>query len=141
MALRDIVGKYIPVVKRRPSLTKQQAMAISPVHNTSITWTKIDGGEILLKIPKRSDRLGKIIGRIFRIPDYKEILLDEVGAGVWEMCDGKKSIGQIIDETSKMFKLNKRESEVSVTTYIKMLAERRLVGLLQRGGKLRHERR
>lgn len=116
-------------------------MAIAPIHNAQITWNRVEGGEISLSIPRRSDRLGRVIGRLFRVPDRKEILLDEVGSTVWEMCDGKHSIANIIAEMSNTYKLNRREAEVSVTTYIKILAERRLVGLVQRGGKSRHGRR
>ena len=95
----------------------------------------------MLSIPRRADRLGKLIGVVFRVPDFKDIVLDEVGSSVWELCDGKHDMGGIIAETSKTFKLNRREAEVSVTTYIKMLAERKLVGLVQRGGRSRHGRK
>lgn len=140
MSIRDKVGRYIPVVAKRSPLSREQAMEISPVHNPSISWSKVEGGEVLLNIPRRADLMGRVVSRIFRVPATKELILDEVGGSVWELCDGKHDIGYIINETSKRFKLNKREAEVSVTMYIKMLAERRLVGLLQRGGKPRHGR-
>jgi hypothetical protein len=141
MTLRDRIGIYLPAFALKPALTKQQTMSVSPVHNDLVTWKKLEGGEIMLSIPRRADRLGKIIGVVFRVPDFKEIVLDEVGSSVWELCDGKHDMSGIIAETSRLFKLNRREAEVSVTTYIKMLAERKLVGLVQRGGKSRHGRK
>ena len=138
--LRDTIAKYVPVM-RRQSLSRQQALAVTPIRNQRLTWKEVGGGDVLLTIPRRADRLGRAIGFIFKIPNHKELLLDEVGGKVWELCDGKNDIGAIVAETSRRYKLNKREAEVSVTTYIKMLAERRLVGLVQRGGKRRNGRR
>ena len=140
MLLRDRVSRYVPAL-RRSTLTKQQALAITPVRNPRLTWKTMEGGEALLSVPRRSDRLGKMIGFLFKIPDHKEILLDEVGGSVWELCDGKNDIGVIVAETSRRYKLNKRQAEVSVTTYVKMLAERKLIGLAQRGGKPRNGRK
>ena len=138
MALRDKVARYIPGVANRSPMPREQAMAIIPVHNPSIAWEKVEGGEVVVRIPRRSDRLGRLISKVFKVPDRKEVLLDEVGGSVWELCDGVHDIGYIIAETSKMYKLNRREAEVSVTAYIKTLAERKFIGLLQRGGKPRH---
>ena len=141
MAIKDRVTNYIPGLRARRALTRPQALAVVPVHNSSLSWEKVEGGEIALRVPRRSDGLGRIMARMFRVPEHKEILLDEVGASVWEMCDGRHDIGGIITETSKKYKLNRREAEVSVTTYIKTLAERRLIGLTHRGGRVRHGRR
>ena len=141
MSLRDKVGKYVPAVATRSHLSREQMLAIAPIRNPHVTWDSLGGGEIVLKIPRRADRLGKLISRFFKVPDYKEVILDEVGASVWELCDGKQDMGSVIAETSRKYKLNRREAEVSVTTYIKTLAERKLVGLVQRGGRARNGRK
>lgn len=141
MSLQDRVGKFIPAVARRDPLTKEQTLAVTPIRNPHVSWESVEGGEILLKIPRRADKLGKLIGKVFRVPDYKEVVLDEVGSSVWELCDGKRDMGSVISETSKKYKLNRREAEVSVTTYIRTLAERKLVGLMQRGGRPSNGRR
>jgi hypothetical protein len=141
MSLRDKVGKYIPAVATRTPLSREDTMAITPVRNPVVEWESTEGGEVVLMIPRRADRLGKLVGRLFRVPDYKEIVLDEVGASVWELCDGKHDMTAVISETSRKYKLNRREAEVSVTTYVRTLAERKLVGLMQRGGRPRNGRR
>jgi hypothetical protein len=141
MSLRDKVGRYFPAVATQHPLSREQTLAIAPIRNPYVTWDNVEGGEIVLKIPRRADRLGKLVSRFFRVPDYKEVVLDEVGASVWELCDGKRDMGSVIAETSRRYKLNRREAEVSVTAYIKTLAERKLIGLIQQGGKPRNERR
>jgi hypothetical protein len=140
MSIRDVAGKYIPGLARRSRLSSDQALAILPIHNTTVVWTRTEDGEILLKVPRRSDRIGNALARLFRLPDHKDILLDEVGASVWELCDGQHDIRTIVAEMGAKYKLNRREAEVSVTTYIKTLGERKLIGLLQRGGKPRGKR-
>ena len=141
MALRDKIAGYIPVLGRRPKMSKKEVIELLPVRNQLLTWTKTEDNEIMLSIPMRKDRVGVLIGRIFKTPDSKQVLLDEVGAHVWELCDGKHNIAGVVAEISKQFGLSRREAEVSVTLYLKTLAERKFVGLMRRGGKVRNERR
>jgi len=141
MALRDKIAGYIPALGRRPKLSKQEVVNLLPVRNERLTWTRVEDNEIMLSVPTRKDRVGRLIGRIFKVPDSKEVLLDEVGAHVWELCDGKHDIAGVIADISKKFGLSRREAEVSVTLYLKTLAERKFVGLMRRGGKIRNERR
>ncbi len=123
--------RRVPFVrKKQPQLTKEQAMAVKPVINPVLTWNVNENGEVSITIPVRNDRTGRILGRLFGTPKSKQLVLDEVGSSVWQMCDGQHGVGLIISELCKKYKLNKREAEASVTMYLKMLAERNLVGLL-----------
>ena len=61
-----------------------------------------------------------------------EIGLDVILKGcdqVWDLCDGRKTVGEIIVSFSKVHKLNRKETEVAMLTYFRELAKRRLVGL------------
>lgn len=69
------------------------------------------------------------MARLFRLPDEKRLQLDRVGSGVWELCDGFHDVQSILDYVQRRHKLTRREAEVSVSTYLKILAERRLIGL------------
>ena len=55
--------------------------------------------------------------------------MDQIGSEVWELCDGTHSVEGISQAISRSYKLNKRQAETSVTAYLKMLADRRLIGL------------
>ncbi len=63
------------------------------------------------------------------LPPEKHLVLDRVGSGVWELCDGFHSVESILDYIQRRHKLSRREAEVSVSAYLKILGQRRLIGL------------
>ena len=71
---------------------------------------------------------------MFRAPAYKEIVLDEVGSDIWELCDGENGVEAVVSCMCRKYKLNRRECETSVAAYLKMLGDRRLIGF-KVGGK------
>lgn len=59
----------------------------------------------------------------------RSLELDPLGASVWQMIDGKQSVKQIINEFQTIHQLNRREAEVSVTTFFKELGKRGLLAM------------
>ena len=80
-------------------------------------------------MPRRSDKVGDLIARWFKLPDHKKIELDEIGSDVWEMCDGRATVEALSRAICASYRLNRRQGETSVTAYLRMLAQRRLVGV------------
>lgn len=135
MSLIATFQKYLPL-GRKPTLPRGETLALRPVRNGVVTWEPMPDAEdgpgdgIRLTVPRRQDRLGRLLGRVFPVPGHKTIELDEFGAEVWQMCDGTHSIGHLVTHTCQKYKLNKRQGEVSVLAFMKMLSQRRLVGFL-----------
>ena len=142
--------QYFPFLNRRNgSLPRGEMLALRPLRNQAIAWqmkTDTEAPGASLTVPRREDKLGRIVSRIFQVPATKTIELDEFGAAVWEKCDGRHSVEQLVVFTSQAYKLNRRQAEVSVVSFMRMLAQRRLIGLekdtagketahVQRGGK------
>jgi hypothetical protein len=135
-AIADKVGRYIPGLKKRPSIDKRQALSVLPVRNAIIQWDWKDD-EVILRIPLKNDRLSKIAQKVFRmrdVPMERQLALDEVGSVVWSLCDGKNDVNAIVSELAKRFKMNRREAEVSVSTFFQTLTKRNLIGLYTAGG-------
>jgi len=104
------------------------------VRNPLIQWER-KGKEIHLTIPVRDDRLARLFKRLVRnLPDKRQVALDEVGARVWELCDGERNINAIVGSISKDYKLTRREAEASVTMFLQTLAKRSYIGLMSVGG-------
>ena len=123
---------YFPFLNRaKGSLPRGEMLALRPVRSGGIVWAAKPDGEpgASLTVPRRDDRIGQIISRVFQIPATKTIELDEFGAAVWEKCDGRHSVEQLVAFTCSAYKLNRRQAEVSVVTFMRMLAQRRLIGL------------
>jgi hypothetical protein len=119
--------------KNRPS--RGQVLASRPVRHPKIIWAREVAREeglpelVLVRIPRRQDRWGNFVARCFKLPDHKKVELDQIGSDVWELCDGNHSVDKIARRISESYKLNKRQAETSVTAYLKMLADRRLIGI------------
>jgi len=117
----------------KPKVTRAQMLAAIPVRNSVVTWAREardDRPEVaLLRIPRRSDRFGNLIARLFQMPDSRKLELDEIGSDVWEMCDGTRTVEAIARSICDKYRLNRRQAETSVVAYLKSLHERNLVAL------------
>ena len=122
---------------RKPKVSRAEALGARPVRNPAIAWERgvwreEQNAVVLLRVPRRSDRWGNFLARVFRLPAERKIELDEMGSDVWEMCDGASTVEAVTRAICARYKLNRRQGETSVTAYLRMLAERRLIGLLTR---------
>lgn len=138
------------VVGKKPEVSRTIVLAALPVRNPQVEWERVrkDADEesttdedeapaevgtaealVLIKVPRRKDRLGNLTAKIFRLPEFRNLELDEIGSDVWELCDGKHSVEDLTGVLVKKYRLNRRQAETSVTAYLKMLAERRLIAL------------
>lgn len=124
------------VTGRRGKPQRAQILSARPVRNPAVEWDRQARGDenegtalVVLRIPRRTDRLGNAVARLFQLPAFRKVELDAIGSDVWEMCDGVASVEAITKAVCAQYRLNRRQGEASVTAYLRMLAERRLVGL------------
>lgn len=134
LRLQTVAGRFLPFLRPRVP-DREMVFRLRPIRNSAIEWQMGDGGEATLHVPHRDDRIGRALALWFRLPKDRPVELDEVGSFVWSLCDGEHTVEGIVAQTSRRFKLNRREVEVSVTTYLQMLGERRYIGFYERGSK------
>jgi len=121
----------------KPKVSRAEVLGARPVRNPAIAWERgaAPGQDeerpavVLLRVPRRKDRRGNFLARVFRLPAERKIELDEMGSDVWEMCDGAQTVEAVTRAICARYQLNRRQGEASVTAYLRMLAERRLVAL------------
>ena len=121
-------------ISAKPKITREQMLAVRPMRHPKIEWVreprKSDEVVVaLLKIPRLKGRWADLVAKWLQVPDHKKVELDEIGSDVWEMCNGSTNVEAIAKAIGTSYRLNKRQAEVSVTAYLKMLAERRLIAL------------
>ncbi len=132
--LKMLAGRHLPFLKMTPRVDREAVLRLRPVRNAAIEWETNEDGEALLRVPSRKDRVGKFASLLLKMPETRAVQLDEVGTFVWGLCDGRQTVDGIVKQTCKQYKMNRREVEVSVTTYLQMLSERNFIGFYQRGG-------
>lgn len=128
-AVYNIVSQYLPFVRKKPVLDRDKALRAVPVRHPQVRFERNGDGEVCLYLPRRRDRLGRALIFVFRAPPEKEIVLDEVGSDVWDLCDGVNTVDAIVNGIARKYKITRRECETSIGAYLKTLGERNLVGL------------
>ena len=126
--MNSLLARWLPG-RRRPRVTKGEVLGAHPVRNPLVEWDVNDHGEVVLRVPRRQDRVGRILTRLFAAPEFKQVVLDEVGSDVWQLCTGANSVDAIVRALAKKYRLNRREVELSLSKYLQQLARRGLVGL------------
>jgi hypothetical protein len=109
-------------------LTRQESLAAKPIHLIETTLTDRTDGGANLKIPLKNTGLAR---RFFKVPDgaTKTFELDPIGLWVWQLCDGKNSVQQIIRKLARQYDLNLREAEVSTLSFLGTLVKKGLIGM------------
>lgn len=122
------------VAGTKPKVSRPQVLQARPARNPLVEWERArrleDGPAlVLLRVPRRADRWGNLVARVFKLPSHRKIELDEMGSDVWEMCDATLTVDAVTRAVCTKYRLNRRQGEASVTAYLRMLAERRLLAL------------
>ncbi|MEM3018963.1 MAG: PqqD family protein [Candidatus Bathyarchaeia archaeon] len=117
-----------------PPITREQFLQLVPVRNPALKWKRYRTGEvyIILEGPRRPARQG-LVSKLFPAassPRTKRIILDKIGSFVWDLCDGKNTIDDIITKLSETHKLTRREAEIPLRAYLQNLAKRGFIGVL-----------
>jgi hypothetical protein len=115
-------------------------LASRPARNEALNWEANEDGEVQITIRRQDTWKVRILSKAFYIPKERKITLDEVGTEVWQMCNGRTSVGQMIESLGRKYQLNRKEAEVSLLSYLKTLGEKRFVGFLLEGEKKGQDR-
>lgn len=116
--------------KPQQQLTREQAMEARPVRNPALHWKLNDEDNVVIAIERRNDVPGKALGWLFMVPERRSITLDDVGSLVWINCDGENTVADLVTMLSSHLKVTRRETEVSLTEYLKTLGKRGMVGFM-----------
>ncbi len=112
---------------KKPRLSLDQTLTAKPLKLVEADVTDREDGGVNLKVSLKQMKFGWFL----KMPAgaTKTFELDEMGRLVWENCDGKTSVQQMIRKLSKRYNLNLREAQVATTTFLNMLTKKGLVGM------------
>jgi len=128
--------------KSEHHLSRTAALKYRPAKRlVHITESRLESGEVLLEyqltVRPWLAGLAKRLGRPNEIVQTKKLQLDAMGTAVWDLVDGKRSVRRIVQIFAEDNRLENREAEVSVTSFIRELGQRGLLGL-QSNGRIIH---
>jgi hypothetical protein len=114
-------------------LSRTDTLQFTPVKNIEVTAVRLESGVVLLSYPmKFRTWFGAIIRRMGRESNktwIKKVELDDLGTAVWDLIDGKLTVGQLIQKFAGKYQLHSKEAEVAVTQFLRELGKRGLIGL------------
>lgn len=120
---RLLAGKKAP----RPSITRQDALRVYPTRNSNLQWEVDSEGMVSATLTRPHDLKNRVVGGFLMLPESKQLKLDEVGTFVWNLCDGKHTVADLVAKMADQYKLSRREVEVSLTEFLRMLAKRGMI--------------
>ena len=103
-------------------------MSSFPVRNQAVEW-RVEGERTLLVLQRRRDWVGRLLATFFAVPKERQIELDAVGSYVWQNCDGHHTVAELIAALARKHKLDRKEAEVSLTTFLRLLGKRKLIAI------------
>ncbi|KYH42103.1 MAG: hypothetical protein AYL32_001000 [Candidatus Bathyarchaeota archaeon B26-2] len=116
-----------------PPISRSEFLSIRPVRNPNVKWERRESGDILLRIPLAPPKgISKFVLKMFSVNsrEKKIIIPDKIGALVWELCDGKRTLKEISETLQKRYKMMSVEAELSLSTYLNNLSKKGLLGFI-----------
>ena len=116
--------------REQPKQGTRDLLRSYPLRNPLVQTKVKENGEVQLEIPlKKPSRWVRLLASP---PEKKVIELDKLGSFVWNRCDGNHSFEEIVDDMVNEFKFTKAEARVSLTAFLKNLAEKGLMAFFLR---------
>ena len=113
------------------AISRKASLDSTPVHNQALRVERQEDGTIVLYAKQQHKGLGKRLAKLCKIEDLeKRYSLDELGAFVWDMCDGETTVRTMINRFAEKHRLSRKEAEISMVEYLKSLASKGIIGIV-----------
>lgn len=112
-----------------PPISRQDALRVFPVHNPQLEWELDEEGMVTATLVRRQDLKGRLLSAFLMVPESRQMKLDAVGTFVWNLCDGEHTVNDIVEAMCDQYKLSRREIEVSLTEFLRLLGKRGMIAV------------
>jgi hypothetical protein len=116
------------VFRRHPKLSKSEMLSSKPLRLSDAQPREIGEKKYHLVVPIRPMRIARFFLRVSKTAT-KTFELDPLGLFVWQHCDGKTPVRQLIRRLAKQYNLNDRAAEVATVQFLYTLAKKGLIGM------------
>ncbi|MBS3733609.1 MAG: PqqD family protein [Phycisphaerae bacterium] len=117
--------------KAKTAYPAEQLLAAVAYRNEAMEVHDFRDGGCRVRVPlNRPKWLVPPISWIIPFSSHRQVELDAPGREVLELCDGRRTVEEIIEKFAAVHKLTFREAQLSVTTFLKQLTQRGLVAIV-----------
>ncbi len=101
-----------------------------PLRNAAAAGAVLADGSLNITVPVKKPWFHRPpVSWVLRIRPLRTYQLDPLGARVWELCDGTRTVEQIVDIFAEKHELTFHEARVAVTQYLRQLIEKGMVAV------------
>lgn len=96
-----------------------------PVANAAAQIERADADEVKITVKKqRPWFLKPPLSWVVRAKSHRTVTLDRLGTQVWQLCDGQRTVEEVVDTFASAHRLSFHEARIAVTGYLKGLVQR-----------------
>lgn len=115
--------------QQRREIAVAQLLSAVPHQNAAMKVETLRRGA-MVSVPMRRPRwLVPPVSWVLPWSDHRRVQLDEPGAEVLNLCDGRRAVEEIIETFAQKHKLSFREGQMAVTQFLRELLRRGIVVL------------
>ena len=119
-----------PKSHRRTGSSSNDILVSLPVPNRAMSVHPRPDGTVLVSVPvRRPAWLSPPLSWLMPFSARRRIELDAVGACVLDLCDGRRSVQDLIEAFASRHKLSFREAQLPVRQFLRQLTERGIVAI------------
>ena len=114
-----------------PDGTWRKMLEARPVRNSAAEVLREEAETLTIKVKmKRPRPLLPPLSWFVRPRVTRTIRLDRLGTQIWELCDGERTVEDVVDEFARRHRLTFHEARASVTAYLKLLVQRGVLAMV-----------
>jgi len=115
-----------------PGATWERMLRAVPVPNVAAGVQRISEDELKITVKRRKPAfLIPPLSWFIRPRLQRTIVLDGLGAEVWDLCDGKRTVEDVTDDFARRHRLTFHEARLAVTEYLKRLVQRGALAIVE----------
>lgn len=100
-----------------------------PLANAAARPEPDAAGGVVVHVPRKKSPYRPPLSWIVRVRRERRVEMDTLGAFVWRLCDGTRTVGQIVDAFAQRHRLTFHEARVAVTGYLAALIQRGVLAI------------
>jgi len=89
--------------KNKPRLPTEDEFLQYIPNRADLEWAVNSKGLVEIMVPKFKSKFGKSFCKLIKKDNKFAAKMDKIGSTVWQECDGKKSVKDILDILNKKF--------------------------------------
>lgn len=115
----------------------RRMLSAMPLRNAQATVRRDGPEELRITVRLERSLFPPPLSWVVPSPKTRTVRLDRLGAQVWDLCDGRRTVEAVVEEFARAHELTFHEARVAVAEYLRQLLRRGALAIaMESGGTL-----